>query len=277
MSIPKVIHYCWYGNNEKPAFFQRCYSSWKKFAPDYEIVEWNESNTNIQEHSFMQKAYESQKWAFVSDVARLMVVYNHGGIYLDTDVELRAPLDSLLQYNAFFFYDVSGDINTGLGFGADKGDPLVKSILDDYSNHEFTPDTYKTLACTKLNTQAICTLIPEFERINQTKLVDRYAFISNYEYAGFALHLYNFSWKSDDDRKSERYKKKKIRFFKIRRILRHPRIFAFFRTRRLLKIGQLYYFFVYDFIDNGAVYYAYRLVQKIKRTCVNFLQNNRHN
>ena len=264
MSIPKVIHYCWYGYAAKPEYFERCYASWKKYAPEYEIVERNESNTNIQAHPFMKKAYESKKWAFVSDIARLQVVYDHGGIYLDTDVELRAPLDNLLEYSAFFFYDVNGNINTGLGFAAEKGNALVKAVIDDYRYHEFSLDVYKSLACPALNTQAICSFFPAFECINKTKIINQHAFISSFEYARYALHLFCFSWKSDDDRKSDRYKKKKIRFFKIRRILRAPCVFEFFRTQRLFRIDKIYRFFVYDLIDNGALYYVYRLVQKIK-------------
>lgn len=80
MSIPKIIHYCWYGNGEKPDCFEKCYASWKKYAPDYEMIEWNESNTDMEAYAFMKQAYEAKKYAFVSDIARLKAVHDRGGI-----------------------------------------------------------------------------------------------------------------------------------------------------------------------------------------------------
>ena len=95
--IPKKIHYCWFGKNPLPADVKKCIESWKKYCPDYEIIEWNESNFDITQNPFMKAAYENKAWAFVSDYARLKVVYDNGGIYLDTDVELLKSLDSLLE------------------------------------------------------------------------------------------------------------------------------------------------------------------------------------
>ena len=88
MSIPKVIHYCWFGGGKLDELSQRCLESWKEKLPDYEIKEWNESNFDIKINKFVNEAYEKKYWAFVSDYARLWVVYNYGGIYLDTDVEV---------------------------------------------------------------------------------------------------------------------------------------------------------------------------------------------
>ena len=94
----------------------------EKYAPDYEIVEWNESNTDMSFSPFMEQAYAAKKLAFVSDIVRLKVIFDHGGVYLDTDVELRQPLDDLLEHDAFFFWDVNENLNTGLEFGAAAGD-----------------------------------------------------------------------------------------------------------------------------------------------------------
>ena len=98
--IPKVIHYCWFGGNPLPELAQKCIASWKKYCPDYEIKEWNESNFDLNCCDYVREAYEAKKWAFVSDVARLYAMVHEGGIYMDTDVEVIAPLDSLLQYHA---------------------------------------------------------------------------------------------------------------------------------------------------------------------------------
>ena len=101
--IPKKIHYCWFGGNPLPETVQRCINSWRKFCPDYEIIEWNESNYNIHKIPFIAEAYDAKKYAFVSDYARLDIIYNEGGIYLDTDVELIRSLDTLLSNNSFIF------------------------------------------------------------------------------------------------------------------------------------------------------------------------------
>lgn len=94
--IPKVIHYCWFGGKEKPELVKKCIDSWKKYCPDWEIYEWNETNFDISLVVYMKEAYEMKKWAFVSDVARLMIIYLNGGVYLDTDVELTGSIETWL-------------------------------------------------------------------------------------------------------------------------------------------------------------------------------------
>ena len=94
--IPKIIHYCWFGEKEIPGNLKKYMDSWKKYCPDYQIKLWNESNFDVSTHPFIRAAYESEAWAFVSDYARLKIIFDYGGIYLDTDVELIKSLDSLL-------------------------------------------------------------------------------------------------------------------------------------------------------------------------------------
>lgn len=106
MSIPKVIHYCWFGHDPKPKLAEKCIKSWKKKCPDYKIIEWNEENFDISACPlYVRQAYEAKKWAFVTDYVRLKVVYEHGGIYLDTDVELKKNLDFLLNHKAYFGFE----------------------------------------------------------------------------------------------------------------------------------------------------------------------------
>ena len=95
--IPKVIHYCWFGGNPLPEEAKRCIESWKKYCPDYKIIEWNENNYDVNSNEYMKAAYKEKKWAFVSDYARIDVVYKCGGIYMDTDVELVKELDTFLN------------------------------------------------------------------------------------------------------------------------------------------------------------------------------------
>ena len=93
MAIPKIIHYVWVGNNEKPKDIKRCMETWKKHLKDYEIIEWNEKNFDIDSNKFVKEAYEARKWAYVSDYIRAYAIYNYGGIYLDTDVLVVEILD----------------------------------------------------------------------------------------------------------------------------------------------------------------------------------------
>ena len=153
--IPKVIHYCWFGKKPLPAAVKRCIRSWKRFCPDYQIIQWNEDNFDVRRHLFMRQAYDAQKWVFVSDVARLMIVWTHGGVYLDTDVELLHPLDSLLAYKAYFGMEGVA-INTGVGFGAERGNPLVGAMLRAYQDAPFlkADGQYDTEPCPVKNTRA---------------------------------------------------------------------------------------------------------------------------
>ena len=99
--IPKIIHYCWFGGKPKPELAEKCIESWKKFCPDYEIVEWNEGNFNINSNLYVKQAYEAKKYAFVTDYVRLYALYTQGGIYMDTDVMVLKPLDEYLNHEAF--------------------------------------------------------------------------------------------------------------------------------------------------------------------------------
>ena len=112
--IPKIIHYCWFGGNPLPELALKCIESWKKFLPDYEIKEWNESNFNLDLYPYAREAYDNRKFAFVTDIVRLYVLYHEGGIYMDTDVEVLKNLDNYLTHNAFSGFESDGSIPTGI-------------------------------------------------------------------------------------------------------------------------------------------------------------------
>lgn len=141
--IPKVIHYCWFGKGEKNDLFYKCYESWKKFFPDYKIIEWNEDNFDINENSYIKEAYACGKWAFVSDYVRLAVIYRYGGIYFDTDVEILKNFEHLLlDYGYLCFENSSKDehgktVNTGLGFAAAANNSVIYEIMKDYEDISF--------------------------------------------------------------------------------------------------------------------------------------------
>ncbi len=129
--IPKIIHYIWVGGKEKPADIKRCMDTWKKHLEGYKVIEWNESNFDIEQHPFVKAAYEAKKWAYVSDYIRAYAIYNYGGIYLDTDILLLDNFDDFLNHRAFVGFENPNYPFTA-AFGAEKGHPLVKDMLDYY-------------------------------------------------------------------------------------------------------------------------------------------------
>lgn len=135
-SIPKIIHYCWFGNGEKPDIVKKCINSWKQNLEGYKIIEWNESNFDINCNEYVKQAYEYKKFAFVSDYARVYALYNYGGIYLDTDVEVFKKFDDLLENDSFWGFEQENYIATST-IGAKKGNELIKIFLDLYENKTF--------------------------------------------------------------------------------------------------------------------------------------------
>lgn len=134
--IPKIIHYCWFGGKEKPELVNIYIATWKEFCPDYKIIEWNESNFDVAENDYCREAYEAHKWAFVSDYVRLKVLYEYGGIYMDTDVEVVKTFDEFLHYGAFSGYESKDKIPTGTMGGSAKNE-WIKLLLDDYDSRHF--------------------------------------------------------------------------------------------------------------------------------------------
>jgi len=141
--IPKIIHYCWFGRNPLPPLATKCISSWKKYLPDYEIKEWNEDNFDVNAIEYTKEAYAAKKYAFVSDYARFWILYHYGGLYFDTDVEIIRPIDDILEKGAFMGCETNGGKDTqisvapGLGLGFEKGNSLLKELIDFYSNMHF--------------------------------------------------------------------------------------------------------------------------------------------
>ena len=137
--IPKIIHYCWFGNNEKPNDVIKYMETWKKNCPDYTIIEWNEKNFDITSNLYVKQAYEQKKYAFVADYVRLYVLYKYGGIYMDTDVEVLKPLDRFLENPAFSCFENNNYITTGI-IGSVHSNPWIKDLLDEYKELKFIKD-----------------------------------------------------------------------------------------------------------------------------------------
>lgn len=160
--IPKKIHYCWFGRGEKPKLAQKCIASWKKYCPDYEIIEWNENNFDVNMNGYTKWCYENKKYAFLSDYVRLLAVYKNGGLYFDTDVELIRNTDFLLNDQAFFGFETDGtevsnpknaDINSGLAYGSVASGLALKRMLDEYE--PLLDGKHGTVMSPQLNTQAL--------------------------------------------------------------------------------------------------------------------------
>ena len=159
------IHYCWFGRNPLPPLAHRCIASWRKYLPDFEIKEWNEDNFDVRMLPYTTDAYDAGKYAFVSDYARFWILYQQGGVYFDTDVEVIRPLDDVLGRGPFMGFEIDGSrrplaINPGLGLAAEPEMPLYRQILDRYETMTFLlPD----------GTQNPYTMIPMVTQLLQEK------------------------------------------------------------------------------------------------------------
>lgn len=213
--IPKVIHYCWFGKNPLPPLALKCIASWKKFFPDYEIKEWNEDNFNVNIIPYTQEAYTAKKYAFVSDYARFWILYNYGGLYFDTDVEIIKSFEDILSKGPFMGAEKSIrhnndkiDVAAGLGLGANKGMTIYKDILDYYSTLHFLdkngtmiPKTVCHIVTEKLEEKGLkhtndiqtidgITIYPA-EYFNPIDFVTRRLHINKYTHS---IHWYMASW-----------------------------------------------------------------------------------
>ncbi|AST58537.1 glycosyl transferase [Thermoanaerobacterium thermosaccharolyticum] len=174
--IPKIIHYCWFGKNKIPKLNLKCIESWKKLLPDYELKLWNEDNFDITINQFVKEAYGMKKWAFVTDYVRLYVLYNYGGIYMDTDVEVLKRLDPFLIHSAFSGFENDEYIPTGI-MGAEKGNKWIGYLLDYYKDKKFILEK-------ELNTAPNTQIITELSRKFGLKTNNKYQILH------YDVHIY---------------------------------------------------------------------------------------
>lgn len=211
--IPKRIHSFWFGGEEKPAICQKCIDSWKQKCPDYEIIEWNSDTYDVTVNKYMYQAFQKGCWAFVSDYARLDVVYRYGGIYLDMDVEVLRSLDPFLKVENFFCKGDGTIIEIGKGFGAVKESPVIKMLLSAYDDRNFIMENGELD-----KTPQPALLVPAFQKLgwknsHDSELIDgKILFLSNdyfksamgdgtkQKWSGneTAIHWYSSSWLDKD-------------------------------------------------------------------------------
>lgn len=155
--IPKIIHYCWFGGEPLSELALKCIESWKKYFPDYEIKEWNDLNYDIRKIPYIDEAYNAKKYAFVSDYARFDILYQYGGIYFDTDVEVIKPFDDILKNGGFMGFETPVFVNTGLGMGCKPKLSIIHQILEFYMTlHFVNPDgSYNTRTVVKHVTEIL--------------------------------------------------------------------------------------------------------------------------
>ena len=215
--IPKIIHYCWFGRNPKPELAEKCMESWKRYCPDYEIVEWNEDNVDLSDCPFfVREAYARKKWAYVTDYVRLKVVYENGGIYLDTDVELLKSLDELLIHTLYLGCEGIRTVNTGLGFGAEKGSPFLRDNMQIYEemfpdnetgNFEVNPCPFYTTKL--LEDRAVIFPITEVIQLADGMTIYPNSYFNPYDWKfdklwitpnTYSIHHYSASWMSKKEK-----------------------------------------------------------------------------
>lgn len=232
--IPKKIHYCWFGQNPLPESALKCIASWRKFFPDYEIIEWNESNFDVNEILYTSQAYKAKKYAFVSDYARFKILYEQGGIYFDTDVEVIRPFDDILSRGAFMGRELlakdGGDVNPGLGLGVESHHELYARILDAYQDFIFLkPDGSQNLKtvvkyATELLTKYGLLATDEIQSVKDIMIYPREYFNPLDDNTGrlriktdtHSIHWYSKSWYDNKSRSRSRIARMAHRIFGIK-------------------------------------------------------------
>lgn len=219
--IPRIIHYCWFGRSEKPEIVKKCIQSWKNILTDYEIIEWNEDNFDINSNKYVKEAYENKKYAFVSDYVRVKALYDMGGIYLDTDVEVYKPLDKFLVKESFWGFEEKNYIATST-IGARSGNKLIKQFLDFYEGKSYT-EMAKDIE-TSTNVQIVTRIFKEigFKMNGERQSIDNIGtiypqeYFSPYDYINYydkktdktyTMHHFYKSWISPKDKIRSNIKK----------------------------------------------------------------------
>ena len=207
-NIPKNIHYCWFGRGPKPKDTVRYIESWKTIMPDYQVIEWNEKNFDVHVCPYVEQAYESRKFAFVSDYARGHALYEMGGIYLDTDVEVLKAFDDLLEHRSFWGFEAGNYVATST-IGTIPRHEMIKAYLDQYHTRRFlepdgTPDqTTNVQVITKLWEQQGVLLNNERQIAGNDNLILPQECFSPYDYTvgttvssseTYAIHHYEKTW-----------------------------------------------------------------------------------
>lgn len=223
--IPKTIHYCWFGGNELPPLATKCIKSWKKYCKGYKIIKWDESNFDIKSAPlYVRQAYETKKWAFVSDYVRLWAMVNYGGIYMDTDVEVIKPLDTFLRHKAFSGFEDEVNIPTGI-MACEKSFALFNELLHYYDGALFIKEDGSIDITNNVEIITNMCLQIGLQQNNSFQILDGFALYPNDYFCPksyvdgvirktentHTIHHFNSSWLSEDwqEEKKARWEKAK--------------------------------------------------------------------
>ena len=229
--IPKIIHYCWFGRGEKPELARRCIASWRKFCPEFEIREWNEDNCDYLALPFMAEAYAAKKYAFVSDVMRLLVLEQYGGVYFDTDVEVVRDISPLLNDEGFIGFENDQFVNSGQVMAAVPHQRVVQAMIEAYKQLHFTnaDGSLNAVGCPRLNTDVL----------------ERFGLVRNgQEQLAAGIHVYPADYFNPLDSATGRLKKTEntwsIHWYSMSWLPKHVRLKAKLgrMVRRILKPGK---------------------------------------
>ncbi len=208
--IPKIIHFVWVGGKPKPFVVRRCIASWRRCLAGYEIMEWNETNIDMNQNRYLREAYESRKWAFVSDVVRLKAVCDHGGIYLDSDCYVHRSLDPFLKHPFFTGFESPAYPFTAV-FGATREHPLVRRLMQAYTTRKFILDdgkmdlTTNTVAVSNvLHLEYGCRLDGAYQELKEGVAIYPEHILCSYSKEGYVTHLMNYSWNNSPVRRFHR-------------------------------------------------------------------------
>lgn len=222
--IPKVIHYCWFGHNPMPELVKDCIQSWKNNCPDYELKLWTEDNFDVNQTRYCMEAYQSRKWAFVADYARLKVLYEYGGVYLDTDVEILKNIDCFLSDSCFMGFE-HGGVNSGLIAGSEKGHRFINLLLEKYERQHFieSDGTLNMKSCVEYTTellaeyglssedekQVVCgvTVYPTTYFCPRNQYTEKINITAN----TYTMHHYLGTWADDTVKYGQELKKKYVK------------------------------------------------------------------
>lgn len=173
--IPKIIHYCWFGGKELPELAQKCIATWEEQCSEYKLMRWDETTFDIQSNPYVKEAYENKKFAFVTDYVRLWAIYQYGGVYMDTDVEVCRSIDVFLNEHAFSGFESYTDVPTGIMAG-EKHSPIYKELLDYYTDRHFVKDNGELDLTTNVTIFTEIFEAKGLKRDNSKQTVDGYTF-----------------------------------------------------------------------------------------------------
>ena len=251
--IPKIIHYCWFGGGLKSDLNKKCIASWRKCLPEYEFIEWNESNFDVGALRYTQEAYQKKNWAYVSDVARLKAMRDFGGFYLDTDVEVFSAelFETSQKFSNLLVFENARGINTGMFCACEKGSILFRKFLDAY-----TEASYPGRTNVRMNKEVIERQYPKLKWNNETQQFGSDVFLSHDEYDKTMRHYGEGSWIEYNIEGAV-----STRWGGLKRLLRNPLIFEKLEGSKLL--GP-YEFVAYDLLDYGPMYFLKIKIQKFR-------------